>query len=552
MTPRRPLAIAPLFLVIACSASAKPPPLTSRIEIGPSFQPPPPPVEDGRFATVKLVPRPKTFALDGDLAEWGEIRVEQPMTWQPPPKLSAPPGAHLPALPVPPEPSVRVLAASGVAVAFGPDGATIAARLTGDARGGLWLGLRFDDPTLPPLGIITADGELQSMSCDLRPDGTALDGPELTACQARQEQRGVEQELYSRRFARSYWVGPQGIRALADDDSLVDVPGAQIVYMESARGITLEATLPARALPRTVQGSVTSAGAVVSVVPAAPPVRFTPGEIPRFDFTEPVGFEPHAKLRAGVLDAAPARPYVGSTVSYQPGDDLEVEEVDYVGTDAMKLQTRKSSLYARDSMFGDVEIGYSNVGATSVVTFRNGEYVDVGPLSGALQGSAKVGEEMHFFSLVQTKEGAEAGEQVVRWECVAVMTSGAIRFDLVGGTEETFRWTEATAFAAKDFSSFGITGTMPDRPDVGSTATWTYDPAQHVYALKLTDGLYTPALKGKAGPKAPKGAAKDKAPGKDKAPAKDKGGSAKDKEQGTLGAPAKVKDPPKNAGMKRP
>lgn len=442
---------------------------------------------DPNQADVLVVARPAALQIDGDLSEWRDALA--PKTPSSGPPLPPPPRGRWPRS----NPAVTysdvTAPGSHVALALSPDGLAIAADLSGAASQGVWIGFLIDREELPPIGRVSMEYDrVEPLACEFGPDERPLDANEKAKCDALVAKHEQDAEAYSRRFRRTFRLDRSGLRVLRNDDTLADVPGSQFVFMDHGQGITVETTVPVALLPRAITAPVTSSSGAVLVAPEAPVVRFGIDDHVRFDLPVPVDFQPRSALRAAVFDALQPERYSGYHSSYQPGDDLDTETVEYAGKDTLTLVTRRAPLYTKDSTFGPFEIGYAKVAGVSLVVLRDGAYVDIGPLAGELKGTRKVGDELHACSYahypVWTGAG-QPGHETAFWQCVAVGPDGKVRMDLLPDGDAEYEWTTATPFQSKDLSSFGIRGKTTHRPPVQTTLTWTYHPEQKVYVADV-------------------------------------------------------------------
>ena len=223
----------PVLFALACAAlgcSSTPEVAQVRIEATP-----PAPSASPRFslrdfeATVLASDKPTEFALDGEIAEWGSL--------VPPPAV----GAKEKALPP------RTVSASHLALALDSNGVTIAGDLALAAAEGLWVGIALDNPTMPRLG--DPSNALDVFALGMCSGDKFKEEPCLGWMKAYRELTPG----YLARFRRLYRIDRSGVRFVSEGGKLAHVEGAKVVFKTGNDRIAMEASFPAKALPRTVQ-----------------------------------------------------------------------------------------------------------------------------------------------------------------------------------------------------------------------------------------------------------------------------------------------------------
>jgi hypothetical protein len=206
-----------------------------------------------------------------------------------------------------------------------------------------------------------------------------------------------------------------------------------------------------------------------------------------------VGFEPHAALRQAVLAAAQGEIRAGGfCMSYQPGDDLEVEDLVYDGMNAMVVLEKKALLFSRQATIGALEVGHAYTGGTAIATVEGGQLREMVRLFGDVQAFEKRGDEVHVIAYLRMSWPDHPGVEQGIWEVIAVTPAGAIRTGLVGLAGVPRRWVEGSLREshAPGFSTFGLAGTSADPPGGKARAryevTWTYDPRRKEYVPTTT------------------------------------------------------------------
>ena len=481
-TPRlesHPRPLAPLLLAFlalgACSSTSQStphvridsPPVTAKVE-----EP-----EDNLLASVTIAARPATLAVDGDLTEWA-LPAPGP--------AAGPSGGAAPKTPRDPQEP-----ASRVTVAMSSAGLALAGEMSTAHEKGFWVAVLFGMPEVPAIGYWQRGGGVAPLDCDeerMTPD-------ELAECKALVDAHESFAAEHVARFQSHYFVSPTGV-SVERSGVLTPVVGAQVAFKPSGQGLRVEATLPSKALPRTQQAPLSSFHAYVrggepSKAPHLPSEEWSSLTLP-----QPVGFEPHAALREVVFGAAERHPpYKPFSMSYQPGDGLEVEDIDYASS--THLLSASEILYSKQVQSGDLEVGFAytgkptmGVGWTSVVSIYKGEPLAVVDLTGSALGVVKRGEDVHAFSWA-TWENDDGATSWSSWGIVAFGPFGVPDPDIMDDIPQVSVLVGPVESHSPDFSTFGITGALWDHETstLGATlqATWKWDPKTKRYTASVKD-----------------------------------------------------------------
>lgn len=278
---------------------------------------------------------------------------------------------------------------------------------------------------------------------------------------------------------------------------------AVTVTLEAGKvGFAAEASLPVRGLPRTLQAPVEHFTGYAAAVRGPTPPASPTAEPVWFDTPAPVGFEPHAELRASVFQQAQRRlsysGYKPFGISYQPGDDLEVEDCLYVGGDSQVVGTERKILYSKQMTMGDLEVGYAYTGTagpsaavlTSAISLHKGKPVGTVDLFGEPKGIVQRDGEVHVITYLLESFVDSPGESG-EWSAVAFGPDGAPREEIVERAPRTsWGFLSVVESSAPDFSTFGLSAvTMSDQHVPGDTVelTWTYDKKERLYRVSVKE-----------------------------------------------------------------
>lgn len=431
---------------------------------------------------VVVVAAPEKAALDGDVAEWQDLAAVE---------------AGKPSL----------------AIAFRPTDVLIAARLSGEAKDGVWLTVAEDPTDLPKIGFLVRGGQVADPECEYEieygPEGSVSKGkahpPEVVAaCKALIVKHAALEVQHRARFTRRYRVDRDGAKLVNEGAAPTAIAGAQSAFKTDANGeVTVEVKLPLSALPRVAQVPFAEIGVVAA--PASAPLQPLSeiGQVPHQNLPDPVEFEPYGRLRTEVLRASIGSFYA-SGFSYQPGEGLHIETYHYPGYERNQVILELESLYEPKATLGDLEVGIGKVnGVPVLVSMVKGKFVsavlhsreitppDAGPAL-TLKAIVPRNGELHAFFATERGATLQAGIQEPSWYAFAIAPGGEWRPALDGAADDIPSWNEAWTFSSPDMSSFGIRGltTFPDGAGkwtdkaVGVEVLYSWDSKSHMYVAK--------------------------------------------------------------------
>jgi len=454
--------------------------------------------EDTGTLTLIAAAKPGAFVVDGNIAEWGSLVP-------PPPKKKKASDS--------PEPQKKPK--SHVAVALHPEGFALAAELSPTVGDSFWLALSFDRPDVPSIGVYMRGGSIMPMLCENEDTAAQMSPDDLAECKKLVENHDKFTGEYLARFESFYKISPKGV-ALFKNGALIPVAGAKVVVKPAEQGFTAEVSFPAKGLPRALQAPVQEFAGYAVVAKGNQPESRPPDEWDHHDLPQPVGFEPYAELRELALSAAQARqvnyrPYKPHNISYQPGEGLEVEDVDYPG-DSYSVAAMSKVLYSKLRTMGDVEVGHiytgmRGPGAADMVSFLSmykGKPVATFNLIGEEKGMVERDGELHVFAYWhQWPDDSPA--HTAEWSVSAVGPDGSIRSDIIEtGVMPPRGWFDVTDIEDPDFTTFGLLATEfgnEDGPGEKTTISWQYDKKERAYLVRRQK---TPAPKNPGKPKKPK------------------------------------------------
>lgn len=448
-----------------------------------------PAMEDPGLVSVISPVLPASFVLDGDIREWGNIEPsKKPAEKGKPPEKSGPaPLSHM-------------------AMAFHSKGLAIAAELSKGMGDSILIALAFDRPGVPEIGYFLRGGGIKSLPCFNEEEAATMDPEDRQACQKTLDIHAAFENEYTERFRMLIRIQPTGVsvfRGVRWDAA----PDIKVAMKPAKSGHTLEMELPAKVLPRALQAPVSEFFTYVETNKTDKPAYRQDDAWDTVSVKEPVGFEPFAELRAAVFAAAEShrlssRSYKPNNLSYQPGDGLEIEDVDYQGS-TEAVSSSKEILYSKQATMGDVEVGYTYAGRSlhgggglaPFVSLYKGKPVQPMVMLGEHQKIVQRDGELHIFAYWQFSSYDEPGSRA-EWNVMAVDSQGELRGDLLEPGMVPTSFATVGNFNEPDYSSIGIVGVPVDAPPGTGTIgfTWTYDSQQKMYMFKpLDDGA--PALK---------------------------------------------------------
>lgn len=484
---RSSLVVTMLLALSGCGAPARKVvvPMGKGAPVDPSADDP------GVFSVISPV-LPSSFVLDGDIREWGNIEPSKK-----PPEKGKPPEKPVP-VPV-----------SHVAMAFHSKGLAIAAELSKGMGDSILIALAFDRPGVPEIGYFMRGGGIKSLPCFNEEEAATMDPEDRKLCQLTLDNHTAFTDEYTERFRMLIRIQPTGasvFRGVRWDAA----PDIKVVMKPAKSGHTLEVALPAKVLPRALQAPVNDFFTYIEPYKTDKPVYRQDDAWDMISVAESVGFEPFAELRAAVFAAAEtnrvsSRSYKPNNLSYQPGDGLEIEDVDYDGgSEAVSSSTE--ILYSKQATMGDVEVGYTYAGRNlpgggglaPFVSLYKGKPVQAMVMSGKHQKIVERDGELHIFAFWEFSSYDEPGSRA-EWNVMAVDSHGELRGDLLEPGMPTHYFTTVGKLNEPDYSSIGIVGVPADAPPGTDPIgfNWTYDKAQKIYAFKPIEEDEPPRPKSK-------------------------------------------------------
>jgi hypothetical protein len=475
MHPGHAIPLIPLA-ALACSGTSSPPSRAVILAAVPSGALPTPLEHDPAATTVVVARAPARLILDGDLAEWGSIL---PPSAQPAP--ASPPDSRPTDAGPPSDPNPRD-APSHVAMAITPEGALLAAHLAGEAPGGVWLALDTGAAPLAPLASYARWGVQRWVACMATPGDKDYDPDKDPGCQAVKEQADQIVEDHERRFRRMYRIDRQGIRVVQDGGKLFAVEGAKVGSRPAPGGVTIEAWLPAKALPRVAEApwvtiAIGARAALGETAPSGAPFPLIPLHLPY-----PVALEPWAALRAKLFEVE-LHEATAPGLSYQPGDPLHIESMVYPGETERgwrdprdSLAPRESPIYTRQASIGGAEIGLVASRSLYAAVLKKGEFVGLFEVKGRVMGLVERDGEIHLLScFIEVVQDSWTTWAV--WSVIAVSPNGTVRQDVVETGPGEFDWDEVSEHHEKALDTFGLHG-RTGRFGGGEEGRW-YDVTWH-------------------------------------------------------------------------
>jgi hypothetical protein len=449
---------APAGTKITAAGPSKPPPVV-RLP-----QPKPAPPEPSPLVSLRAPDKlPANLVIDGDVSEWGSLAQRPPRPRPPPPPPPKSTGANAkksppppPPPPPPPDPNPRD-APSRVAVALTKDGAFVAADLAEISKDGVWLALSFPSADLPPIGHFQRGGGVTELICDLDPQTGGEAEPEWkTACEALRTRHDEYVAAHEARFERMFRLDREGIRQVGKGGALEPVEGAKAAWKATTRGITVEASLPVKVLPRMSQAPVKSMFLyAIAATDPRPPV------VPRDKWVDvgtpaPVSFEPYGTIREVAMQHIYGVSLSPVGQSYHPSEPNVIEIVRYPETTTMMIEPRQKVLYTPDKKIGDVEVGFFDIVRPVLVVTKAGQLLDFVDLNGARPlGSVEKNKALYVFSFSEGWE--ENSMMTATWSVVAVSPDGSYATP-INPDAGVFGWSKVYEFHTDKWDRFGVRG----------------------------------------------------------------------------------------------
>ncbi|WP_437666922.1 hypothetical protein [Sorangium sp. So ce1182] len=483
--PLRRASLLALAGIAACGGPSPQPPLArpGSAATVPAAVSAPPPAAAGPSPLVSMTApdrMPDTIAIDGEPSEWGSLVPPPP----PAPRYS--PRSTRPAPPPPPDPNPRG-APSRVSVALTRDGAYIAADLAEASSNGIWLGLRFPAPELPPIGHMRRDGGMDPLVCEPDPGGgEPMTPPMMKECQQLVDRYEAFVAAHEARFRRFFRIDRGGIKAVGEGSALEPIVGARAAFKATSRGMTVEALVPPSGLPRAAEAPIEGMAAyAIAATSAAPPA---PAEERWVDVSapEPVAFQPHADLRKAAYESARTA-LMPIAFSYHPGSPYEFEIVRYGASGSLSVEPRTQLIYSPEMQSGNVEVSYVVTAGTWVAVLKDGKLNETVQLSGAPMGSVLRGKEIHLFSYDEAfREDVGFGTQA-GWQVLIVGPDGKAREGISHEFHMSSAWHSVSELHTPNFDTIGMRGVPvllgleENTSGKAVEVRWRFDRRQGVY-----------------------------------------------------------------------
>ena len=452
---------------------------------------------DPAIVSVTAARAPKSFALDGDLGEWGSLPPPLP-SLLPPPSNDEPTDKPTKEKDLPANPPE---AASHLAIALTGEAALIAVELGEPARDGIWVGIGSHPPDLPVLGqYFGRMGFVPLGDCETSPmekDGgywTEANPPEVVAaCKAVNDRHAAFTARHEKRFVKFFRIDREGVRGVLQDGALGAIEGAKSAWKTGPKGATAEISLPLAAMPRVATAPLESLRLVARAATSPTPPGLDRGPWVWVKLPDAVSFEPHAALRAHAfkraleLGVGDFNTYLYTQprgLSFQPGDAQHVEIMD--SPDCSVVVPREETLYQKQASLGDVEVGNltapvdngcNAASDRSLVIFNKGKLVEVIEELGSVRGVVTRNGELHVIAFKSWNAA---------WVVKAVASDGSHRNVHVQGGDRTEakrydRDFDVSDFVNETFDSFGWRGV---RAGKGVEMTWSWNSARKIYTVK--------------------------------------------------------------------
>jgi hypothetical protein len=465
-----------LLALAACALPPAPPPAIP-IAPPPSAAPsadPTAPMPDPSVVSVTAVERPAKLVIDGDVSEWGSL-------------LPPPPDPKEKRDPKKPDPNPRD-ASSHVAIAFTAEGVHVAAELGEGMREGLWLGLGVEPPPTLPVGEYQrGGGVLPFMECQRTPDmpEDAPDPETTEACKRVMKSAADKVAAHEARFRTLFRLDREGVRAVDEAGAKAAVAGAQIAIKAAAKGATLEAFLPLRALPRMSEAPIPYLQVLARALSVAAKDLPKPEAWPSAPLPRPLGIEPWAALRAAVYDSE--RGFYPAGLSYHPAEPTRIESLRYPGEFVTRdYEVRDGLLYTSKVTLGDVQVGLVQSRGDSVAVLKKGEVVEVHRPWDAREFRERDGE-IHVLGY-RSVTWTDSWTTTAGWSVLAIGADGAARDgeQVVERPQLFVNWESPQEFHSADYATVGVRGgaqVQGEQKVVGWEVTWRWNKAKRIYAV---------------------------------------------------------------------
>lgn len=450
----RATASACFVVLAACSGASTEP--TERPEASADVAPPSPPVAEAEPAApteASSQPVPDAFKLDGSLAEWA------------------------------PGPSDNY-----VIVAPSPTKLVLAGAVPSSPSQGIWIALQGPSGELPPVGMWQRGGGVMTVDCDA--EVASFNGMPFTeegrvACQAEAAaNKDFADGVYSQ-FERTYRVTDKGVAVLDGTSESKPLATAKVRTVATGGGMTFEAEIDLRDMPRVAQAPLESIGVIVSSTRPRRDEEKEPAPFAYIGIDPPVGFEPDALMRAHVFlpgfsfGPPPLR-------SYQPGQGNAIQVVGYPAPMATQtLTVTDHAMYTPLSTLGGYEIGKTWSGQ-ALLRHPDG-LIEPLELEGDVQDVVKRGTSLHVIGLYDSTE-TDSWTQTTRFSVCAVHADGKV--EPIGiepaPFDEPFDSGSTSTSSGKDFTTFSVEGktkSWDGSPSKKVKFTWRWNAKENAYLL---------------------------------------------------------------------
>lgn len=309
------------------SAVASAPPTTTHASLPP----------DPAAITITTIKVPLALSVDGDPSEWGALDVLLTQTDKP-----------------------QRRGPSHVVVALDEKALHVAGAVSGPAKSGFTIALRFPAPGLPPVGVAQRFGGVAPIE-----DCAQASLPEAE-CKEVLSAYDAFVAVDATRYTRLLVVDDKGITSSGAAVSKL-LATATFKSKPTADGFTFEAELPIGVLPRSQTPAIETIDLAARAAPGVPPDDAFVGA----SFTAPVSFDPHRAAREWALTFGRLGGLGQAVASWQPGDFGKIEVVDR-SSSGLSLEASERALYTKLGGDGKLEFGLVHVAAPTVVVIQDG------------------------------------------------------------------------------------------------------------------------------------------------------------------------------------
>ena len=374
---------------------------------------------------------PESLHIDGALSEWGL-----------PPRQRG--------------------AESQLAVVLTKTGLALAGDLGKQHEAGIWLAIGFPAPDLTalPLGFNNTGG-FTLLECDPEAPGGPTTPEDQEDCRAKLAAADAFAAEQRARFRRVYRIDAQGVRR-ADGAALSPVDDARAAFVRHAEGVTVELTLPERALPRASTAPLDLVALFVSAADEPMPVESEAEPWPLYPIAA-ITFEPYGALRNAVF--AEALPLL----SYQPGEQLDIEQIGY-GDAVISTERRAYRGTLCESAAKTAKVEYCLVRAkdTALVVLEGSKPLSTTWLDTPPRASRLRGDDLHIYLLWEDDFAYEVtGNHVwtqAGWSVTVARPDGTVTDAIMQG-EPPIYWADPEPFDTAELDTFGLRGFQRSEDD---------------------------------------------------------------------------------------